>query len=127
MARLVRGLAIVWLVGLAPLDLAITVARHLSRLFADTSPAFAALVLARVISVALGTAVGAALWRSAPGVRGMAGIWLVTEGVTLVLIWGTSVIPTNRPPGLLVPVISLYIAAAATVWFAARTTVTEGA
>ena len=121
-ARLVRSLAMVWLVGVAPLDLAITTTRHLSRLFAGASPAFIVLVLARVVSVALGLAVGVALWQRAPAARGLAGVWLATEVVTLGLIWSTSVLPTNRPPGLLVPVICLYAAAGVTVWFAARAT-----
>ena len=119
-ARLVRSLAIVWLMGVAPMDLAITTTRHLPRLFAGASPAFIVLVLARVVSVAIGMAVGVALWQRAAPVRSLAGIWLVTEVLTLVFIWFTSVIPTNRPPGFLVPVVCLYAAAGATVWFAAR-------
>lgn len=120
--RLVLSLALVWLVCIAPLDLAITTTRHLSRLFAGESPAFIALVLARVVSVALGMAVGVALWQRAAAARQLTRVWLATEAVTLVCIWFTSIIPTNRPPGLLLPVIGLYVAAGATVWFAAQGT-----
>jgi hypothetical protein len=120
--QLVRGLALVWLVGVAPFDLAATIARHLPRLLGEAGPAFLVLALARMATVALGVAVGVSLMRRAPATRTLANLWLVAEGLTLGLVWTSGTVPSNRPPGLMLPLVGLYVVAGGTVWLAAWAT-----
>jgi hypothetical protein len=118
--RAVRIIALVWLLGVGPLNLAATISRLLPRLLDQPSPALLLLTAARVCTAALGMAVGLTILRASPGVRPLAIAWLALESVTLALIWGTDVIPTNRPPGLLVPTVVVYAFLAALVWTTAR-------
>lgn len=112
----VRGIALAWLLVVGPLNLASTVSRLLPRLLDQPTIAMLALTAARAGAAALGVAVGLSIVRAAPGVRGLAAAWMVLEVATLALVWLTDVIPTNRPPGLLVPTIVVYLTLATLVW-----------
>lgn len=112
----VRGIALAWLLVVGPLNLAATVSRLLPRLLDRPTIALLALTAARVCAAALGVAVGLSIVRAAPGVRALAAAWMALEVATLALVWFTDVIPTNRPPGWLVPTIVVYLTLAALVW-----------
>lgn len=114
--KVVRGIALAWLLVVGPLNLASTVSRLLPRLIDQPTMAMLALTAARACAAALGVAVGLSIVRAAPGVRGLAAAWIVLEVATLALVWSTDVIPTNRPPGLLVPTIVVYLTLATLVW-----------
>lgn len=115
----VRGIALAWLLVVGPLNLASTVSRLLPRLVDQPTVAILALTAARACAAALGVAVGLSMMRVAPGVRTLAAAWIGLEAATLALVWSTDVVPTNRPPGLLVPTIVVYATLAALVWTSA--------
>lgn len=121
MRGLLRNLAIAWLVVLAPADMATTFVRLLPRLLGDASHvALVLLVAARLTTVAVGTVVGVALWRRDPAAQALSRIWVPAECLTLALVWSTTIVPTNRAPGTLLPLVVVYVGMAALVFNVAR-------
>lgn len=111
-----RGIAVAWLLVVGPLNMASTVSRLLPRLLDQPAVALLALTAARACAAALGVAVGLSIVRAAPGVATLSAAWVALEVSTLALVWFTDVVPSNRPPGLLVPTIAFYLSLAALVW-----------
>jgi hypothetical protein len=58
-----------------------------------------ALVLARVLVVALGLILGQRLAQRAGGLQAFAWRWAAADLGTLALVLATNALPTNRPPG----------------------------
>ena len=111
--------ALGWLLLVEPFDLAVTLAREVTR--PDLAGWLPWLLLgSRVAVVALGLATGLSLARRAPPALALARMWAAGEAATLTVVWSSAVWPTNRPPGLLLPVALVYTAAVACVLLAAR-------
>lgn len=81
-----------------PLNLALFVAPRVSSIAMRGWEAVA-LVVARVLVAALGIAAGMALWRRAPGAVPLASAALVLSALAAAVTLGTSILPTNLPPG----------------------------
>jgi hypothetical protein len=111
-----RTLALLWLLVVGPLDLAATVSRLLPRLVDQPAYGLLALTAARACAAALGVAVGLSITREAPGTRSLGLAWLALELTTLLLVWTTEIVPTNRPPGFLLPTVVVYLTLAGLVF-----------
>lgn len=119
-ARLVVHVtALAWLLAVEPLDLAITLGRVATRPI-PVPWLLVGLMLLRVAVVALGLATGLSLARRAAASTALAATWAGAEWTTLLVVWTTDVWPTNRPPGLLLPVVGLYALGGLSVLAAAR-------
>jgi len=116
---LLRVGALAWLLGVQPLDLALTASRVAFRPVPLAWPALLALAI-RVVAVGVGVAAGLSLLRRTPSARTLARAWIVLELGTLALVWTTDAWPSNRPPGGRWPVAVVYALGAAMVGRAAR-------
>ena len=81
-----------------PLNLALFVAPRLGSIALYGWPAIA-LVFGRLLVAALGVAAGLALWNDAPGARRLAGAALALGMIASAISLGTSILPSNMPPG----------------------------
>jgi hypothetical protein len=81
-----------------PVNLAFVVSPRLSAI-ASLGWGAVALVFARVIVASVGIAAGLALWRGAPGARLLASVALVLSALAAAVTIGTSILPSNVPPG----------------------------
>lgn len=116
---LVRAAALAWLLGVQPLDLALTATRVAFRPIPLAWPALLALAV-RVVAVGVGVAAGLGLLRRLPSARALGYAWVVLELSTLTLVWATDAWPSNRPPGGRWPVAVVYVLGAVLVGLAAR-------
>lgn len=109
-----RVAALVWLLLLAPLELATTLAALTSR---PVVPAVLGLILvaARVATVATGLVLGRHLLQRHLAPRPLAMAWAVADLGTLALVLATRALPSNRLPGDAPWVWLTYAAAAALV------------
>jgi hypothetical protein len=94
LAALLAVILTVW----EPLALALVVAPRLGSIGFYGWPAVA-LLIARLLVAGLGVAAGIALWRDAPGARRLAGAALVLGMISSAVSLGTSILPSNLPPG----------------------------
>jgi hypothetical protein len=117
-----RIVALVWLLAIAPADLAVTTGRLLPRLTADPDLALAAVIAARGLAVALGMAIGLGIWRRQSASSGLAALWALLELGTLAIVLGSPIVPTNRLPGTVPLIATAYVALVAVVLAAVRTT-----
>jgi hypothetical protein len=117
-----RIAALVWLLAIAPADLAVTTGRLLPRLTADPDLALAAVIAARGLAVALGMAIGLGIWRRQSASSGLAALWALLELGTLAIVLGSPIVPTNRLPGTAPLIAAAYVALVAVVLAAVRTT-----
>ncbi len=98
-AGLLRFAAAAWLLVLAPLDLAVTLARLATRSASTPAGLAVALIAARVFVSATGLVLGARIVQRTPGIRPVAYRWAVLDLVTLALALATTALPTSRVPG----------------------------
>lgn len=99
MGRLVRLVALVWVCGVAPLELATTLTSLLAKPTGTIGAAGIGLVLVRGLIVAVGLIVGRQLAQRATDARPLAVRWALGDLVTLALVMATDVLPSSRLPG----------------------------
>lgn len=109
-----RVAALGWLLLLAPLELATTLATLASRPVMPAVPGLA-LVASRVAAVATGLVLGRHLFQRHPASRSLAMAWAAADLGTLAVVLATRALPTNRLPGDAPWVWLTYAAAAAVV------------
>lgn len=119
-ARVVRMLALTWLLVVGPADLATTVARLLPRLMAEADPLLLIAVVARAMTAAVGVATGLGVLRRLADVWPLAIVWAALEAMTMAVVLFTTVVPTNRLPGTAPLIAALYGLVIAAVLVAAR-------
>lgn len=113
-------MALGWLLIVAPVELASTLAARLSGPMPAIGLAGAALILVRVLTVAAGLMLGRQLAQADADVRRLAMAWACADLGTLALVLTSTRLPSNRPPGDAPFVWALYALAALVVVLAAR-------
>ncbi len=116
-----RIAAVAWLLVIAPIELATTLAGLLSGP-ADLAMAGIALILSRVLTTAGGLMLGRHLLQRGVGARPWALTWAAADLGTLGLVLASAQLPSNRAPGDAWIVWLAYAAAAAVVIVATRET-----
>ncbi len=99
MARASRPVAAVWLIAIAPLELASSLAGLVSRPDAALGAAGIALVAGRILAASLGLILGRQLLVRAQHTRPLALSWAALDLVTLTLALATRLLPSSRMPG----------------------------
>jgi len=117
---LVRIAAVAWLMVIAPIELATTLAALLSGPLASPGPVGIALTLLRVLTTAGGLMLGRHLLHRGGGARRWAVAWAAADLGTLGLVLASAQLPSNRAPGDAWLVWLAYAAAAAVVIAATR-------
>lgn len=92
-------LALAWLLVIAPLELAASLASLLSRPVESLGLTAAVLVAARVLVIAAGLVLGRRLAQRASGLRGFAVRWAAADLGTLAIALATAAVPSSRAPG----------------------------
>ncbi len=113
-------MALGWLLIVAPVELASTLAARLSGPMPAIGLAGAALVLLRILTVAAGLMLGRHLAQGDVDVRRLALAWACADLGTLALVLASTRLPSNRPPGDAPFVWGVYALAALVVVLAAR-------
>jgi hypothetical protein len=98
-AAALRVAALAWLLVAAPLELASALASLVSRSSAELGVIACALVVARVIVVALGLVLGRQIAQRATGLRPFAWRWAAADLGTLALALASTALPSSRMPG----------------------------
>jgi hypothetical protein len=119
LANLGRAAALAWLLIIAPLELATSLAALIARSPAAIGAFGLALVAARVLVVASGLMLGRHLAQRTPGLRPFAAGWAAADLGTLALAFTIDALPSNRVPGDAPLVWASYAAAALLVYLAA--------
>jgi hypothetical protein len=117
---LVRVAAVAWLMVVAPIELATTLAGLVSRPDAPPGTAGTALIVMRVLVTAIGLMVGRHLVYGNPAARTLALPWAAADVGTLGIVLASAVLPSNRAPGDGPVVWAAYAAAALVVVAASR-------
>ena len=89
-----------WVCVVAPLELATTLTGWLAGPARGLGAVGAALIIARVLVVALGLIVGRQLPQPESATRALALRWASADLVTLAIILATDALPSNRFPGM---------------------------
>ena len=115
-----RVAAVAWLMVIAPIELAATLAGQLTGPGAAPGAVGIALILARVMVTATGLMVGRHLARGNLVARTVAPAWAAADLGTLALVLTSATLPSNRAPGDGPIVWMAYAAAALVVVVASR-------
>ena len=107
-----------WLLGLAPLELAATLVKLAARPPAEPGGLAMAIIALRVLVAATGLVLGRQIAQRVNGTRRFACAWAALDLVTLAVTIATDAVPTSRMPGD-APVVWLAYAVAATLVIAA--------
>lgn len=117
-----RLAASAWLLLIAPLELASTLTRLLSRLGDGIGLVAIGLVVVRVLVVVVGILVGRLLWQRSAHVLRPALVWAVADLGTLAMALASHALPSNRAPGDGLVAFAGYAGAALIVVVAAQMT-----
>ena len=107
-----RVVALAWLLVIAPVELATTLATLITGPRAMPGAAVVGLVLVRVLVVTAGLVLGRHLLRPDEDTRVFARVWACADLGTLAVVLASDSLPTNRRPGD-APLVWLVYAAAA--------------